>query len=67
MASMIDAIAHSPEATAYQNIDGQRAYLGYGNGSIFIAFRDGYRIIEKVKDTSKIDPSNWRPLDASSR
>jgi len=63
---MIEAIAASPESTAYQIIDGKRVYLGYGNGSIFLAHREGFLIIEQVKDTSKIDPANWRPLSNAS-
>lgn len=63
---LVEAIAASPESTAYQIIDGQRVYLGYGNGSVFMAERDGFLIRHQVKDISKIDQTRWKPLSSKS-
>ena len=60
-----EAVLASPEKTGYQIIDGNRVYLGYGNGSVFLAHRDGFLIIRKVS-ASEAHPDRWKPLSGDS-
>ena len=64
--TMKAAVLASPEKTAYQIIDGNRVYLGYGNGSIFLAEREEFKIIRKEERPIYAHPDHWRPLTGSS-
>jgi hypothetical protein len=58
---MKEAVLASPERTAFQRIDGKRAYLGYGNGSVFLSKRPDFLIVKKVSP-SEPHPDRWEPL-----
>lgn len=65
MASMKDAYIASENHTAILYIDGTRVMMGYPNGSVFLALRDGLDIIRKLnpEEVSKhAKGKEWRPL-----
>jgi len=65
MASMKDVAHNSSNHTAIKYLDGKRVLMGYPNGSIFMAFRDGFIIQRKLsfEETNRYEKeSGWKAM-----